>query len=47
VPVAYKVGEVELQGSRQTYPVVIQAGKSLSYLSALDAAMGRRAGTRF
>lgn len=46
VPVLYKADEAGLQDSRQTYTVVIQAGKSLSYLSALDAAMGQREGSR-
>ena len=45
VPVASKAGEGALRGSGETYPVVIQAGKSLSYLSALDAAKGQRGGT--
>jgi hypothetical protein len=44
VPVAYKAGETALRDSRAMYPVVIQAGKSLSYLSALDAAMRQREG---
>jgi hypothetical protein len=42
VPVAYKPTEAALRETRATYPVVIKAGKSLSYLSALDAAMGKR-----
>ena len=45
VPVAYKAGDDALRDSREAYPVVIQAGKSLSYLSALDAAMRQREGT--
>ena len=44
VPVAHKAGEAALRDSRATYPVVIQAGKGLSYLSALDAAMRQREG---
>jgi hypothetical protein len=44
VPVAYKAGEAALKSSRESYPLVIQAGKSLSYLSALDSAMRQRQG---
>jgi hypothetical protein len=46
VPVVYKAGDTALRDSRAMYPVVIQAGKSLSYLSAIDAAMRQREGTR-
>jgi hypothetical protein len=42
VPVASKAGDGAVQDTQATYPVVIQRGKSLSYLSALDAAMGQR-----
>ena len=45
VPVAYKASEGALRSTRASYPVVIKAGKSLSYLSALDAAMRKREGT--
>jgi hypothetical protein len=44
VPVAYKADKDALRDSREAYPVVIQAGKGLSYLSALDAAQGTREG---
>ena len=42
VPVAYKAGEDATQVSQDAHVLVIKAGKSLSYLSALDEAMGRR-----
>jgi len=42
VPVAYKADKAALRGSRERYPLVIQAGKSRSYLSALDKAMRQR-----
>lgn len=42
IPVAYKAPAAELRHSRSTYAVVIQAGKSRSYLSALDKAMQQR-----
>jgi len=44
VPVTSKAGKTALRDSQQAYPVVIQTGRSLSYLSALDAAMQRREG---
>jgi len=44
VPVAYKATQAALRDSRGTYSVVIEAGKSLSYLSALDTAMRQREG---
>lgn len=43
VPVAYRSETAALRATRETYPVVIRAGKSRSYLLALDAAMGERA----
>lgn len=43
VPVAYKASPETLRASEVKHDVVIHAGKSLSYLSALDQAMGRRA----
>jgi hypothetical protein len=42
VPVAYKVKEDALRDSRAAYPVVIQARKGFSYLSALDEAKRQR-----
>jgi hypothetical protein len=45
VPVTSKADKVALRDSRETYAVVIQAGKSLSYLSALDAAKRKREGS--
>jgi hypothetical protein len=44
VPVAYNVDKDALRASREAYPVVIQSGKGLSYLSALDSAKGQREG---
>jgi hypothetical protein len=46
VPVAYKATEAALRAGREAYPVVIKAGRSLSYLSALDTAMQQRGETR-
>ena len=42
VPVAHEADEDLLRASRDTYPLVIEAGKSRSYLSAIDEAMRRR-----
>jgi hypothetical protein len=46
IPVAYKVPAAELRDSLSSYPVVIQAGTSKSYLSALDVAMRERENSR-
>jgi len=43
VPVASEADRDALRASREEYPVVIEAGRSRSYLSALDEAMRRRA----
>jgi hypothetical protein len=45
VPVVYKGRTDAMGSSQQTYPLVIQAGRSLSYLAKVDAAMERRART--
>ena len=44
VPVASGADEDALRASHEEYPVVIEAGRSRSYLSALDEAMSRRVG---
>jgi hypothetical protein len=44
VPVVFDVDDATLRSSRQTYPLVIEAGRSRSYLSALDSAMREREG---
>jgi len=42
VPVLSDADKTTLRSSRQTYPLVIEAGKSRSYLSDLDSAMKER-----
>ena len=42
VPVVYQAVEDTARASQDAHGFVIKAGKSLSYLSALDEAMGRR-----
>jgi hypothetical protein len=42
VPVLSDPDEATLRSSRRTYPLVIEAGRSRSYLPALDAAMKER-----
>jgi hypothetical protein len=45
VPVAYKASEAALRDSRGSFRIVVRAGKSLSYLAALDLAMRQRMST--
>jgi hypothetical protein len=44
VAVAHGASEEALRAARDTYPVVIEAGRSRNYLITLDNAMGRREG---